>query len=171
MNNNKNNQSLAVPYEIQIGEKGIRTVPAGTAAMNNSNVNQPAPAAAPPVQQRKGFNTGIIYSVAGFVLGLISLVAIIILGFFALPLSVLGPIALLPYGIGLVSCVVGLVCSSIGKKSGEGENLAKAGLIMNIVPLVAICALILFTIVGVTAIIALLGKLFSSCAAAACILF
>ena len=169
-NNNKNNQSLAVPYEIQIGEKGIQTVPAGTAAKNRQNVAQPAPASVPYTAPRKGFNTGIIYSIAGFVLGLISLVAIVILGFFALPLSALGPIALLPYGIGIVTCIVGMICSSIGKKSGEGENLAKAGLIMNIVPLVAICALILFTIVGIAAIVALFGKLFSSCAAA-CLFF
>ena len=102
-------------------------------------------------QDQRSPKLGLVYSIVGFVFGILSLIAVIILGLFSIPMSVVGFAALIPYGIGIVLSIMGIVLSSMGRKEGDTTGLAKAGIIMSVIPLVILGVLMLLTILGIAA--------------------
>jgi len=104
-----------------------------------------APIANAPVDTASDFpaaktrRPGLGFAITSFVLGIVGLLGIIVLGFFAF----LGEI--LPYGIGIVAAVMGIIFAAIAKKKGDRSGFSTAGLVMSIVSLASV-VLLIFTV-------------------------
>lgn len=161
MNNNNNRTIMNPQTSTAISTDDTRPIVVPKINLTNTgNVPATQNLTAVPTPP-KASKLGMVYSIVGFVLGILSLVAVIILGIFSLPLSVLGPIALLPYGIGIVTAIVGIVFSAMGRNRSDSTGLAKAGLVMNIIPLAVLAGLITITVIGCAAIASCFGMMMS----------
>ena len=149
MNNNKTIMNPQNGGTVSTQENAPIYVPKITLTANQGGAMQPAvpDRTTIPVPEAKQSPLGLVYSIIGFVFGILSLVSIIICGLF----SITGPGAFIPYGIGIVISIVGIVFSTLGRNKGDTTGLAKAGLVMNIIPLVVIAALITLTLLGIAA--------------------
>lgn len=165
---NNNNKTIMNPQNsTAISTDDTRPIVVPKINLTNTGGNAPAPknltaVPTPP----KASKLGMAYSITGFALGIISLVAVVILGLFSIPLSFVGFIAMLPYGIGIVTAIVGIVFSTMGRNRSDNTGLAKAGLIMNIIPLAILAGLVTISILGCAALASCLGMMVSSAGAA-----
>ena len=159
-----NNQNLANPQTngtIFTMENAPVYVPKITLSGGEGGALQTASPAKTNIEQqaKKSSTVGLVYSIISCAVGVLSMVSIIICGFF----SITGPGAFIPYGIGIVLCIIGIVLASLGRKEGDTTGLAKAGLIMNVIPLIALAALLTLLVVSIAACTAA----FATCTSAA----
>lgn len=145
-------QQLAQPIEIRLADApGAAPAPAGSKEAKKAE-KKAAKEAKRPFKARA-------YAITSLIMGIAALVSLVILGVFSLATA-------LPYGIGLVAAIIGIVCGALAKKNGDTSGMGTAGLVMSIIGPALLVAVVLLFVVGCAGCVGCMGLLSSAPVAA-----